>query len=71
MATPRKATATKPAPANLPPTIVVPMAFGKETKGTWVFYATSEDAPVTTLYVRKDAMPNDIPVAIHLTIEGV
>ena len=38
--------------------IEVAMKFKKETPGTYVYEATDEDAPITTLYVKKAAMPD-------------
>ncbi len=44
----------------------IDMTFSKETPGTFVF--ANEDAPVRTLYVRKEAYPNGAPEKITITV---
>lgn len=56
------ATAVQTAP------LTVALALAKETKGTFVYNASVEDAPVTTLYIRKGAFPNGAPATIVLTV---
>lgn len=40
----------------------------KETKGTWVFEANRDDAPITTLYLRKFSPLSKAP-KLRVTIE--
>jgi hypothetical protein len=47
------------------------MVFSKSTKGTHVFAAKEDTAPVPTLYVRKTGMSGSPPDEITLTIEFV
>lgn len=51
-----------------PTTFDVPMSLAKETKGTFVFHADDESAPVTQVYVRKEGFPNGAPATIVLTV---
>lgn len=46
----------------------VEFALAKETKGTYVYTATSEDAVVSTIYVRKEGYPNGPPAALVVHI---
>jgi hypothetical protein len=62
MATPRKQAATQPT------SIAVPMAFRKETKGTYVYGCDVEGVAVTTVYVSKDALGESAPANIVLSI---
>jgi hypothetical protein len=39
------------------PVFTTTLSFAKETKGTWVFRNYADDAPISSLYVSKDAMP--------------
>ena len=48
------------------PTIT--FSFKKETKGTYVYASDAADAPVTQIYVRKDALPQGAPATITVTI---
>jgi hypothetical protein len=50
-------------------TITQEMVFNKSTKGTHVFAAKEDTAPVPTLYVRKTGMSGTPPDEITLTIE--
>ena len=49
--------------------ITMEMVFSKSTKGTHVFAAKEDTAPVPTLYVRKTGMSGTPPDEITLTIE--
>jgi hypothetical protein len=46
------------------------MTFGKSTKGTHVYRDESDQAPIPTLYIKKDALPTDPPLLITVTIEA-
>lgn len=50
--------------------IKVPMNFDRSTKGTHVFTAESDTAPIPTLYVRKSGFEGDPPESINVTIES-
>ena len=50
--------------------IKVDMNFDRSTKGTHVFTATSDTAPVPTLYVRKSGFDGDVPDSVTVTIES-
>ena len=50
--------------------ISVEMKFKKETPGTYVYEDVSDDAPITTLYIRKDAMPNGATKIVSVTVAG-
>lgn len=52
-----------------PKTIVQEMTFDKSTKGTHVFTATDDAAPVPTLYVRKSGLDGEQPESLKLTLE--
>jgi len=61
------ATAAKKTSAK---TIKVPMTFERSTKGTHVFTAEDENAPIPTLYVRKSGFDNGTPPeSVTVTIE--
>lgn len=48
----------------------VEMKLTKETKGTFVFSATDEDAGITTVYIRKEAFGEaDAPKTITIHVE--
>jgi len=49
---------------------IVVMLQGKETKGTFVFDANRDDAPITTLYLRKFS-PLSKVAKIRVTIESL
>ena len=47
----------------------IEMNYKKSTKGTHVYMDESEDAPVPTLYIKRQALPNEAPKKINITIE--
>jgi len=49
--------------------IIQDMTFKKSTKGTHVYGSVNNDAPVAVLYIKKDALPKDIPQNIKVTID--
>jgi hypothetical protein len=48
--------------------LVVMMVKAKETKGTRVYESTDEDAPITTLYIKKNGIGPDVK-SIRVTVE--
>lgn len=48
--------------------VKVRMRLSRETKGTFVYEATKEDAVITTLYVKKDAY-EDAPENILVIVK--
>lgn len=46
----------------------ISMNLHKETKGTFVYSADDEEAPVKTVYVAKSAFSNGAPDSITLTL---
>ena len=49
--------------------LVVTMVKAKETKGTRVFESTDENAPITTLYIKKQGIGSDVN-SIRVTVEA-
>ena len=50
--------------------IQVKMKLAKETKGTFVFHAESEQAAIPTLYIKKSAFPKqEAPSNVTITLE--
>ena len=47
------------------------MHFNKSTKGTHVYTSDDEAAPVSTLYVKRAALPASPPKTINVTIDEV
>ena len=45
------------------------MAFVKSTKGTHVYGNSDSNAAITSLYIKKDALPEVPPKAIAITVE--
>ena len=50
--------------------IKVPMNFDRSTKGTHVFTAESDTAPISTLYVRKSGFDGEAPESVTVTVES-
>ena len=44
------------------------MKFSKSTKGTHVYIAEDDSSAVSTLYVKKSALQDDIPKQVTVTI---
>jgi hypothetical protein len=49
--------------------IKVEMKFDRSTKGTHVFTAEDDNAPIPTLYVRKSGFENGAPEGVTVTVE--
>jgi len=47
---------------------IVDMVYRKSTKGTHVYNAVQEDAAVTTLYIKREALPAEAPATITVKI---
>jgi len=45
------------------------MEWAKSTKGTRVYSCKDINTPVSTLYIKRDALPDKVPVDITLTIK--
>lgn len=50
--------------------VQIEMTFKKETKGTYVYENSEEDAPITVLYVKKAPFKGKPPETISVTIQG-
>lgn len=48
---------------------VIEMQWSKATKGTQVYTNNEPDTPVTTIYIKKAALPEEPPANIKLTLE--
>ena len=47
----------------------IKMDWTKSTKGTHVYSNNDAEAPVSTIYVKRSALPSDAPTTITLTLE--
>ena len=47
----------------------VTMEWTKSTKGTQVYSCNNTDTPVSTIYIKRNALPDKAPADISLTIE--
>ena len=45
------------------------MNWSKSTKGTHVYSNSEPDTPVSTIYIKRSALPDKVPGDITLTIE--
>ena len=45
------------------------MSFSKSTKHTHVYTDDTSDAPIPSLYIKKTALPTDVPKRIRVTID--
>ena len=45
------------------------MNWTKSTKGTQVYSCDDPDTPVSTIYIKRDALPDKAPASIELTID--
>ena len=52
-------------------TIEVKMTYEKSTKGTHVFKDHSLDAPIPTIYIKRDVFNGSIPDVIKLTVSDI
>lgn len=50
--------------------INLPMAFKKETPGTYVYECDDPESPITTLYVKKFGLPHGAPKTISVIVLG-
>lgn len=50
-------------------TKTIAMDWSKSTKGTHVYSNSEPDAPVSTIYIKRNAMPDKTPAKITLTID--
>lgn len=54
--------------AIVPTKLMVRMTHVKDTKGTYVFASVDPDAPITTLYIRKSGMPDEVPDEVEVIV---
>lgn len=47
----------------------VNLTYTKSTKGTHVYGTQEDGAAVSSVYIKRDALPKDAPKVIKLTIE--
>jgi len=47
----------------------ITMNWTKSTKGTQVYSCDDPDTPVSTIYIKRDALPDKAPASIELTID--
>ncbi len=45
------------------------MEWTKSTKGTQVYSCIDTETPVSTIYIKRNALPDKVPATITLTIE--
>lgn len=47
----------------------ISMEWVKSTKGTHVYANNDAETPVSTIYIKRNALPSDAPTKISLTLE--
>ena len=50
-------------------TKTIRLDFSKSTKGTHVYSNSEPDAPVSTIYIKRNGLPDKAPDEITLTID--